>query len=880
MKKILLLHLIYTIFSFAIYAETPEELLLQIKTEHSKNKKIKLIEHYVNHCETLTPDESIQSLEELLVIVPESSFTDQCFLIKRQIAFHYDRKGEFDKALNLLHKLVNETQTTESLRKYRHYVFTDIGMIHYYNKKYEKSLEYFKSALEEKQKFGSSIEIASALHNIGTSYSRTTEYDSAHYYLNSALEFFIELNDSGKIAQTYNNLGTLFHRQIHDVQKAENYFLKALEIHTNLNETYQMGAIYGNLGVVAFEQQKVDESLIYLKKALHISETHKIPALKILSLSNIYQIYDEIQQYDSAFYYQSQFYDLQDSLNLHEQTKKIEELEAIYQNEKAQQEIEIGQLRIRGLYNWIIVAVLLIVILVIIAFYFKQKKKVNEDLERYKARFYANIAHEFRTPVSLIQAPLEELLEKSDDSETKQKLNLALKNTDQILKLFNQLLDVSKLENNKISVVNAFGDLISFSENIITRFRPLAAEKNITIYHTANRDTLISEFDPDKLEKAFSNLLSNAIKFSPNDSTVTILSDHIEQNGNLIFQIKVIDQGMGIDKNDIDKLFNRFYRGENAQHNFEGTGLGLSLAKELTELMGGKLELSSTSNAGSTFIIEIPVKQYVHETIFSDQGMLPYADEPLEVLIVEDNDELRGYLVNNLISKGIKCYEALNGKIGFELAQLHVPDIIISDVMMPVCDGITFSKNIKDSPVTEHIPIILLSAKSAVESRLEGLESGAISYMTKPFHTKELMVYIENFLLLRKSLKDHYEQSVTTIPTVLPNKKIVSHENHFIQDIINLITIHLDDEEFSIEQLSRELALSRTQVHRKVNALTGLSASVLIRNIRLEKSLELLKDPRMNISEVSYMVGFSSPSYFSKCFMDYFGVSPRSIREK
>lgn len=864
-------------FNLAAQDDSLEVLLKHIHQASAEAEVKDFMTQYISMAErdkSLTVQ--LQRLKKLKTSIPEDKYPYEYYFVQRKIATIYNRNGEFDESMELLFSLLEFTNRSD-LRKHKSDVFTDIGMIHYYNKEYKQALNYFQLSLQEKRRFSDSTGVAGAIHNLGTVYSRTNQYDSAHFYLNQAEEYFTQLKDSVKLAQLYNNLGTLHHRQVHDVAKAESYFLKAIDLYKLLDEVEQMGITYGNLGVIVFEQGKVDEGIDYLKKAIRIAEEIKNAPLKRQSLSNLFQMYQETEQYDSAFHYQAKFYDFQDTLNLKEQNKKMAELEAIYQNDKNEKEIEINQLRIQSLYNWIVVAILIIIVLIVIAFYFKQKKKNKEDLEKSKSKFYANIAHEFRTPVSLIQAPIEEVLEECSDEKVKKKLTLALKNTNQVLKLFNQLLDISKLENNKMPIVNVFGDIALFIEDLVDQFKPLAATKNTTIQFEKSHDSLITEFDSDKLEKALSNLISNAVKFSEMNSTVTVSMNYTKNNNQDFLMIDVVDQGEGINENEIQHLFTRFYRGDNKT---EGTGLGLSLAKELIELVAGDISLISTSKRGSVFRLKLPIKEYHQETKEEIKTSLTSLEEHLEILVVDDNDDLQEYLSSMLVSKGIKCIKASNGEVGFELAKSYLPDIIISDVMMPVCDGIEMSKKIKNCDLTSHIPIILLSAKSATKSRIEGLQSGAISYMTKPFNTQELMVYIESFILHRNSLKSYYERVDQKNEVSIPPKRILEDKSYFVQEIIKLIVSQLDNCELSVEEVSETLSLSRTQVHRKVKALTGLSASVLIRNIRLEKALELFHNENLTISEISYSTGFNSPSYFSKCFTEYFGVSPKIVKEQ
>ncbi len=506
-----------------------------------------------------------------------------------------------------------------------------------------------------------------------------------------------------------------------------------------------------------------------------------------------------------------------------------------------------------------------------------------QEMNKTKSRFIANISHEFRTPITLIKGPISNFLK------TKEKKKLPLdsikmidRNIDRLLRLVNQLLDLSKLDSRKIKLQLKEGDIYQFLRVISSSFDSYAVERNIIYTSGVPNNTKIALFDQDKLEKIVYNLLSNAFKYSPHNKEVKFLA--FIKNG--VLKLEVSDMGKGIPKDQLDKIFERFYQIDSSStRDQEGSGIGLSLTKELVTLMHGDIQVKSVVDKGTVFIVEIPIKiveekyletnksvekmneQIVHEECHVLQE--PENELPI-ILIVEDNQDMRTFIRKQL--QGIyKVLEAVDGLSGINIALKEVPDLIVTDLMMPQVDGISLCKNIRSDKRTSHIPIIMLTAKAQKESKIKGLSEGADDYLLKPFDGEELLVRIKNLIKQRKELQKLYSEQITLEPQ---HSTIESLDKKFLDEVIESIKTHMSESNYGPQEMQEDLMISKTQLYRKMKALTDQSAGEFLRNYRLKKAAQILSDQGGNITEVSIAVGFNSLSYFTRCFKEFHGKSP------
>jgi signal transduction histidine kinase/ligand-binding sensor domain-containing protein/DNA-binding response OmpR family regulator len=526
-----------------------------------------------------------------------------------------------------------------------------------------------------------------------------------------------------------------------------------------------------------------------------------------------------------------------------------------------------------------------------------------EEVSRMKSNFFANISHEFRTPLTLILGPAEKIISYTKDEKVKNDATLISRNSKRLLALVNQLLDLAKADAGKLKLEASKGNIVSFVKGIALSFESLIESKDITLKIKSSSDLIELYFDREKMMKVMSNLLSNAFKFSPTGEGAFVSINETEDDG---VQIKIKNTGVSISKTEIPKLFDRFYQAD-ASHTREkeGTGIGLALVKELIELHHGTISVESEEktsdkkhNGWVEFTITLPKgKSHLNEEeiLISEEYEIPeinveteqvskskkdivaessVEENRLVILVVEDNYDMREYIKESL-SANYKVEEAVNGEQGIRIAQKIIPDLIISDLMMPKVDGIELTKVLKEDEKTSHIPIIILTAKSGQENLLDGLTVGADEYLIKPFDIKELEVRIHNLIKLRKKIQDKILNGGLT--ELKGEKKLGVVDAKFIGKVNEVIEKHLSDENFSIEEFGKEIGMSRSQFHRKLKALAGKSASLYLRSVRLNKAKKMLELGQGNISEISYEVGFSSPSYFTYCFKEEFGYPPKKI---
>ena len=528
----------------------------------------------------------------------------------------------------------------------------------------------------------------------------------------------------------------------------------------------------------------------------------------------------------------------------------------------------------------------------------KNRAEQLQELNLLKSRLYANIAHGFRTPLTLIRRNAEEIGE-NFDGETSDRASSIIQSSDKILFLVNQMLNFSKIEEGSVPMHYIQCDLVVFVRLIVSSFNGYADLRKIGLYFQALCPHLMMDIEEEKLEETVSNLLSNALKYTPEGGDIYVTvgipgiagKDKQSQAPERQVEISVRDSGIGISEDQLDKIFIRFYRVEDKRYPYqEGTGIGLTLVNEYLKLMKGSVRVSSTPGKGSEFVITLPVTQDAEvKDIVAVKGsytrlekqddsqtrIIPGNAEGHHLLIIEDNKELTGYLTG-LLGGEYHILTSENGIHGIEQAIEHIPDLILSDVMMPGKDGYQVCKELKNDFRTNHIPIVLLTARADADSRITGMEHGADAYLTKPFDKKELMVCLHNLFVQREKLRLKYQSNLYGIQ---PDEHSSGLSEKFLNRTLKILEQNYCNETFGIEDLYLELGVSRVQLHRKLTALTGQSASNFIRNFRLEKARKLLQETDMNVSEIAYVVGFSDPNYFTRVFTQEHGITPTELRK-
>lgn len=538
---------------------------------------------------------------------------------------------------------------------------------------------------------------------------------------------------------------------------------------------------------------------------------------------------------------------------------------------------------------------------------FQIRKKMSEaetmrlqELDKFKTNFFTNITHEFKTPLTLILGLTDDIKAMSlskNDVELGKKSGILKRNGEALLRLINQILDLAKLDASKLKIHYEQGDIIQFISYLAESIHSFANSKEIILNFESVEKNLIMDFDQERLLQILHNLLCNAIKFTPHGGKVILQVSQVQNNGKPYLSITVSDTGQGIASEHLPKIFDRFYQVEKTVTT-GGSGIGLNLTYELVKAMDGTISVSSETDKGSTFSILLPITNKAprmhmllrQET--SERSLLSVSQAPADspsILIIEDNVEVMDYLSASL-SIDYRLELAYNGLDGIDKAFEFMPDLILSDVMMPGKDGFEVCATVKNDDRTSHIPIILLTAKSDVESRIAGLKRGADAYLAKPFNKEELSTVIHNLLESRKKLQKKYLDIATGSLANLPLKALDiaspevveadAVENEFLQKIHHIIRERMNDAQLNVDIICREAGMSRSNLYAKIKALTGQPLAVTIKLIRMKKAIELLTATDKSISDIAYEVGFADPNYFSKVFSEEYGMSPSKYRNR
>lgn len=522
------------------------------------------------------------------------------------------------------------------------------------------------------------------------------------------------------------------------------------------------------------------------------------------------------------------------------------------------------------------------------------------EIDRLKSRFFADVSHEFRTPLTLIVGPVAQMLEETGSEESREKLGLVRRHADYLLRLIEQLLDLSKLEAGRMRLHPSPGDLLQQLAAIVGPFGAVASAKGVRVQLEVPAGSLRACFDADVLQKILNNLLGNALRYTQDGGAITVRFRHLRsvpavdpgaEDAELV-EIAVSDTGAGIAPECVPHVFERFYQGQGSASR-EGFGIGLALVKELAELHGGGVDVESEVGRGTTFRVrfsvteaeDAPVESAGPATVepaaappaepvaihLADHDGLPPPDDRASVLVVEDHADLRGFLREQLQGR-YRVFEACSGSEGLDRATALLPGLVLSDVMMDGMDGLELCETLKRDTRTCHIPVVLLTARGSREDRLRGLRFGADGYLVKPFDPPELIAQLDNLLEQRRVLRQRFSGAVVLKPSEMA---VVPADQAFLTRVLTAIEENLENAAFDVEDLGRAVGLSRSQLHRRLRALTNKPPTLLIRSIRLQRAASMLSGQAGSVSEVAYRVGFNSQAYFAKCFREEFGVSPR-----
>ena len=518
-------------------------------------------------------------------------------------------------------------------------------------------------------------------------------------------------------------------------------------------------------------------------------------------------------------------------------------------------------------------------------------RRQQEHLEEMKLRFFINISHEFRTPLTLILTPLGSLIKQQSDVDLKQRLVVIYRNAEKLLQLVNQLLDFRKLEMQGERLSVSMGDIVVFVRDAVEAFCELVKEKGVTLAFESKIGHLYMNYDHDKVYKVVNNLLSNAVKFTPSGGRIAVRVENSVRNGREYVAVSVRDTGCGMEEKDKERIFTRFYQVESSHKSQSGSGIGLHLVKGYVDLHGGEITVDSRTGEGSVFTFFLPTDLQHDEKVTIAHGedketvgvSVPSAAEDgsepsgerKKLLIVEDNADFRAYLVHEF-SSDFDVVEAGDGAEGEEMVREEWPDLVISDLMMPKRDGIAFCQRMKNDIHTSHIPFILLTAKMSDDARIESYKAGADSYISKPFNFEMLQVRVQKLIEQRETRKETFKKNIEITPSEITTTSL---DEEFVKKAVAFVEKNMDDSEYSLEDLSSDLGLSKTHLNRKLTVILNMKPLQFIRSIRLKRAAQLLVGSQYNVVEIADKVGFNTIKYFNRYFKEEFGMTPTQYRE-
>ncbi len=838
------------------------------------------------------------------------------------ISGNHGASGNYELAVRTILEALGIFQRFQ-FKAWEIFAFDKLVQLYNVQGKYAESLEILETNLAYHRKTDNVKFTAIAYRMMGDIYLVLEEYENARTVLDSSLNITNSYGFKQERVKTLFSRGKLEY-ETQNFEQARQIFEEGLSLSQDLEDALFICSNYLGIGKCLYEKKEYDGAIQNLEASIEVASrignTEKLMEGHLF-LSRAYEALGQPVMALSGYKNYKQF---SDSIIARENQRQFAELISKYETEKKEQQIsllqdeneaaKVNNRRVVGLWMLTIIVGALMVAILVLAWRKNRQLLANEkQLDKIKSRFFANISHEFRTPLTLILGPLHDLQKKEEAEPFRTELKMIEKNAGVLLRLINQILDLSKLDAGKYRLHIVRADFMAMMKRAVQSFHSLAEMKKIDLSFHADAEVQEINFAPENVETIFNNLMSNALKFEPEGGRieVKVVTREIEKKGYVTWM--VTNQGSYISPEDLHHVFDRFFQSEITPNSGTGTGIGLALIRELVALHGGTIHAESSREMGTRFTVRLPATTPLSspsikgEPVVTETADLPVAEtaqppvtetadpgknepEGAEypagddvakwktlpvVLIVEDHEEVMNY-IHTVLENEYHVEKAGNGNEGIERAKMLIPDIIISDVMMPENDGIQLSHELKNHELTSHIPIILLTAKASMESRLEGLETKADDYLTKPFHGDELKLRVRNLLDARKKLRQKYSKELIITSQ---NLVVKSMDKVFMEKVCQTIEDNIANEEFSVEELSGNIGLSRSQLHRKLEAISAKTASQFIREYRLERARELIEKNAGTIAEISYRVGFNSPGYFNKSFKDYFKITPGELRK-
>jgi signal transduction histidine kinase/DNA-binding response OmpR family regulator len=749
--------------------------------------------------------------------------------------------------------------------------YNGLGITYYLQNDLQKAEEFVQKAAQLRYEIEDFTYYSVLLSNLAVIYIHNSQFDKSIALLRQAEQSLLKQPEGDYMASLYNTLGASYQMAYPEKDSAIYYYRKGLEVAKRFNVQLNIMTGYHNLGEDALRKRNFEEALNYLYMALEISKTLENDSYIMRIHSTLSEAYANKGDFKKALEHKIDELVLSNQIFETEKQKAIKELEFKYetavkdqklieQEEVIQKSLLEAEREMNKRNRFIFTFLIAFLIFAFWLIYMFQKRKAKEKLEAEKSKIFENIVHDIRTPLTLIKGPIEVIKNQNLNPEIHSSLKVIDVQSEKLLSLVNELLDASKLEKGKYIPVWKIGNPNVELERLVEGLEEAIAEKNISLKVISLEIDNNVNYPSDVFEKVLSNLLSNALKFTPLDGDIKV-EGKLE---NKRIKISVFNSGSTLTAQEKERVFERFYRLEQHQH-VSGSGIGLSVSKDLLDLVNGSISVENV-NKGVVFTFSFEVELLsLEDTIQNEAG------KPL-LLVVEDDKDIRTF-VASLLSDSFSIVEAENGKRGYELAQEILPDIIVTDILMPELNGLEMLHLLKKNALTETIPVVVCSSKKADESRIQGLTSGASAYVSKPFHPEELKLTLKNIWQQETTLRERYKEQTKA---ELPCRERLLSTNNFVNKAVKLVMEQIENAEYEVNQLTHDVHLSRSQLHRKLTQFTGMSATQFIKMVRIEQAKDFLKSGTYNVTETAYKCGFNSQSYFSKSFQEYTGKSPSS----
>lgn len=817
-------------------------------------------------------------------------------VVQSRLGIIHGRRGNMEQALGLfmsaLRGFERRGMVSEEAR-----VLADIGLLYQlHGNRREDAITYYEQALVTLGNIENISLRLRILSLIGSLHAEASLLDESVEVLSQALDIAKEYNAQYQIAYLSNNIGFALNEQ-GQYERALSFLLHAKDLSRKFGDMLLQIAVYDELAKAFMGLEQHDRALDYALEGLELIQevNGNVPFLMEIH-QTLSQIYEAAGNPVRALSHHRLYAAARDSVFNIEKTEIMAERQARYEAEQKERTIERleQQSQIQALRQTLLLVGMGSLLLLLGFFYYRYrtKQKANrllEELDTAKSRFFANISHEFRTPLTVILGGIQDTMTgrfgRVPDEVVHQQ-RVMLRNTHQLQNLINEVLDLNRLESGQLPLRLAAGDLVRSLKHIVEANAPLAERKGITLTLVSEVENCSRLYDEEKLEKIVGNLISNALKFTPRDGTVRVKLQCRE-----MVEIQVEDDGPGIPHESQANVFERFAQLDQGLLK-GGTGIGLALAKELVELHGGAISLRSTPGKGTTFVVRLALqtvkpgapiisrskRENGHtiglsssDEVITHRKVNDHPDQTT-VLIIEDNDDVRAYIHRSL-EDSYRVLTAVDGRGGIQQARSGLPDLIVSDVMLPDIDGYEIARQLKSSPSTECIPIVMLTARAADSDHVTGYESGAEAYVTKPFSPETLNAVITRLLEERRRLRRQLQAEGRPVEETSVSKG----SPRFSDDARAIVLENLHDEEFGIEELASALNVTRRTLHNHLKSEVALSPSEFIRTLRLEHAYGLLSEGAGTVSEVAYAVGFKSLSHFTRRFREHYGEVPSSV---